>query len=403
MGKAITIPFVFNTIRTNENTYTVVYRLVSGVGPETIELSPIDRSLENSTPITSGFKSNGEILKANTDYRLTVRCKGAKGADKLYSNYNGITGTGGKGGFVQGTFTLRKGDSIYISTDRWGAVFRGKRESWFYTIMIGGQGGGEGQSCDGGDAGIFASNGSNHPAGNSGGGSGGRTFGWTSGSGGGGGFGGGEPHGRVSGGSGKNFSGGAGAVGGDGVGGDGGRGYYGGGGGGSGFDYGSQYGGQFGGGGGGGSSYLGGIPANKGYGEAIILTDTSHGTHDDIDSSVEIVSANLYVDDVSEVNLNQELEYDISTDTVYRLEYVSIQSSAGGIVSYRPDLEETTSSVSILKNTLNSSDTINIAQVGNQIQIDDGAIIFEPDISPEFTGEHPGIIFENNGLSFNVP
>ena len=270
--------------------------------------------------------------------------------------------------------------------------------------MVGAQGGGEGQSCNGGDAGLpSGQSGSNHPAGNSGGGSGGRTFGWTSGSGGGGGFGGGEPRGRVSGKSGSAFSGGKGADGGDGDGGDGGRGYYGGGGGGSGWDYGSDYGGQFGGGGGGGSSYLGGIPANKGYGEAIILTDISHGTHDDINSSVEIVSANLYVDDVSEVNLNQELEYDISTDTVYRLEYVSIQSSAGGIVSYRPDLEETTSSVSILKNTLNRSDTINITQVGNQIQIDDGGIIFEPDISPEFTGEHPGIIFENNGLSFNVP
>ena len=202
------------------------------------------------------------LTASGFDYNITVRLRG-----------NTPGGNGGDGGFVQGTFTVREGESYRLHYDnRYSAVFYGTGTQPNNCVMLAAEGGYQGiprsQSGAGGGPRPSEPDGGNsgYPSGATGqnlntsyGGTGGSTSGYRSGSGGNGGNAGGDLS-ASSGGNGGFFSAGAGGYGTDGNGGNGGFGYYGGGGGGGGWDQDINEGGYFGAGGGGGSSYFGGLP-----------------------------------------------------------------------------------------------------------------------------------------------
>ena len=216
------------------------------------------------------------------DYNVTIRLRG-----------NTPGGNGGDGGYVQGTFTVRDGQTYRLHYDtRYAAVFYGTGTSGNNCVMLAAEGGYQGNprsesgagglprpsEPDGGNAGYPAgANGANLNT--SYGGTGGSTSGYRSGSGGNGGGAGGDLS-ASNGGNGGFFSAGAGGGGVDGTGGNGGFGYFGGGGGGGGWDQDVNEGGYFGGGGGGGSSYFGGLPSpssNSNSPAEVVVTNTSYG------------------------------------------------------------------------------------------------------------------------------
>ena len=222
------------------------------------------------------------LTASGFDYNITVRLRG-----------NTPGGNGGDGGYVQGTFTVRDGESYRLHYDnRYSAVFYGTGTSGNNCVMLAAEGGYQGNprsqsgagglprpsEPDGGNAGYPAgANGDNLNT--SYGGTGGLTSGYRSGSGGNGGNAGGDLS-ASSGGNGGFFSAGAGGGGVDGNGGNGGFGYFGGGGGGGGWDQDVNEGGYFGGGGGGGSSYFGGLPdpsSDSNSPAEVIVTNTSYG------------------------------------------------------------------------------------------------------------------------------
>lgn len=216
------------------------------------------------------------------DYNVTIRLRG-----------NSPGGNGGDGGYVQGTFTVRDGQTYRLHYDtRYAAVFYGTGTSGNNCVMLAAEGGYQGNprsesgagglprpsEPDGGNAG-YPSGASGSNLNTSYGGTGGSTSGYRSGSGGNGGGAGGDLS-ASSGGNGGFFSAGGGGGGVDGNGGAGGFGYYGGGGGGGGWDQDVNEGGYFGGGGGGGSSYFGGLPSpssNSNSPAEVVVTNTSYG------------------------------------------------------------------------------------------------------------------------------
>lgn len=186
------------------------------------------------------------------DYDVVVKCRGGSPS--------------GTGAYVQGTIRMTSGNIYQLYYDaNYAAVFFGTSVDGNKCIMLGAQGGNQGNGVyggvgAGGNAGYpSGSSGSNQNA--SGGGGGGTTSGYRSGSGGGGGYpGASDGYTGAPGTNGGFLSAGYGGSGVDGNGGKGGMGYYGGGGGGGGWDLEYNAGGEFGGGGGGGSSYYGGLP-----------------------------------------------------------------------------------------------------------------------------------------------
>ena len=248
--------------------------IASGTSTNITSLSSATTLSEPSFLVASGF-----------DYNVTIRLRG-----------NTPPGVGGDGGYVQGTFTAKAGQSYRLHYDtRYSAVFYGTSETANNCIMLAAEGGYEGvprselsggghpprpSNTPGGDAG--------YPAGAIGsnlntsyGGTGGTTSGYRSGTGGQGGSPGSSGgYSGSAGGAGGFFSAGAGGSGIDGDGGHGGFGYYGGGGGGGGWDLNYDAGGYFGGGGGGGSSYFGGLPSpslDSNSPAEVTVTGTSYG------------------------------------------------------------------------------------------------------------------------------
>ena len=248
----------------------------------------------NLTGVNSGTQTNISNLSSTTtlsepsyiaaigkNYSVTVRLRG-----------NTPSGSGGSGGYVQGTFTVSAGQTYRLHYDsRYAAVFLGTGTSGNKCVMLAAEGGYEGNPStqtypsphpsppsskpSGGNAG-YPSGSDGAVLNNSGGGTGATTSGYMSGAGGtGGAAGGGGGYSGSAGTAGGFFSAGSGGSGVDGSGGAGGFGYYGGGGGGGGWDGGYTAGGYFGGGGGGGSSYHGGLPSSSGT--EVIVTNTSAG------------------------------------------------------------------------------------------------------------------------------
>ena len=240
----------------------------------------------SSLSTTTTLSEPTYLTAVGSDYNITVRLRG-----------NTPPGNGGDGGYVQGTFTVRAGESYKLHYDnRYSAVFYGTGTQANNCVMLAAEGGYQGnpstqtypsphpsppQPPDGGNAGYPSGN-SGTNLNNSGGGGGATTSGYRSGSGGtGGAAGGGGGYTGGAGTAGGFFSTGNGGSGIDGSGGSGGFGYYGGGGGGGGWDGGYVAGGYFGGGGGGGSSYYGGLPSPSVDSHSpaeVSVTNTSHGT-----------------------------------------------------------------------------------------------------------------------------
>ena len=186
------------------------------------------------------------------DYDVVIKCRGGSPS--------------GTGAYVQGTIHMTSGNIYKLYYDaNYAAVFFGTSVDGNKCIMLGAQGGFQGNGVYGG---VGAGGNAGYPSGNSGsnlnasgGGGGGTTTGYRSGSGGGGGYAGASD--GYTGSPGTNggfFQSGRKGRGVDGNGGNGGMGYFGGGGGGGGWDLEYNAGGEFGGGGGGGSSYYGGLP-----------------------------------------------------------------------------------------------------------------------------------------------
>ena len=219
------------------------------------------------------------------DYNVTVRLRGGT-----------PPGVGGDGGYVQGTFTAKAGQSYNLFYDsRYAALFYGTGTNGNNCIMLAAEGGYEGVPRSELSGGGHPARPSNTPGGNAGypngsvgsnlnnsyGGTGGIVNGYKSGQGGNG----GQPgssggYTGSAGSSGGFFQSGAGGGGIDGDGGDGGFGYYGGGGGGGGWDLNYDAGGYFGGGGGGGASYIGGLPTpaqNANSPAEVTVSNTSYG------------------------------------------------------------------------------------------------------------------------------
>tara|TARA_Y100000289_G_scaffold24079_1_gene23438 strand:+ start:2048 stop:6436 length:4389 start_codon:yes stop_codon:yes gene_type:complete len=246
--------------------------IASGTSTNITNLSSTNTLSEPSFLVASGF-----------DYNVTIRLRG-----------NTPPGVGGDGGYVQGTFTAKAGQSYRLHYDtRYSAVFYGTSETANNCIMLAAEGGYEGVPRSELSGGGHPSRPSNTPGGDAGypggaignnlntsyGGTGGSTSGYRSGSGGNGGSAGGDLS-AGAGSAGGFFSAGAGGSGIDGDGGHGGFGYYGGGGGGGGWDNGFVQGGYFGGGGGGGSSYFGGLPSPSTDPKSpaeVTVTGTSYG------------------------------------------------------------------------------------------------------------------------------
>ena len=234
---------------------------------------------------TRSISEPAYLTATGANYIITVRLRG-----------NTPPGNGGVGGYVQGTFTAKVGQTYNLHYDtRYSAVFYGTGTDGNNCIMLAAEGGYEGRPSfstydpphpprpsepRGGNAGYpYGSYGSS--LNNSGGGSGASTSGYRSGSPGRGGYaGGGGGYSGNAGTDGGFFTAGNGGWGVDGFGGNGGFGYYGGGGGGGGWDGGYAAGGYFGGGGGGGSSYIGGLPrpsVDSNSPAEVVVTNTSYG------------------------------------------------------------------------------------------------------------------------------
>ena len=206
------------------------------------------------------------------DYDVVIKCRGGSPS--------------GTGAYVQGTIRMTSGNIYRLHYDAYyAAVFFGTSVDGNKCIMLGAQGGNQGNGVYGG---VGAGGNAGYPSGNagsnlnaSGGGGGGTTSGYRSGSGGGGGYpGASDGYSGSPGTNGGFFSAGRGGNGVDGNGGRGGMGYYGGGGGGGGWDLEYNAGGEFGGGGGGGSSYYGGLPkpSINSYSPAeVVVSNTSAG------------------------------------------------------------------------------------------------------------------------------
>lgn len=219
------------------------------------------------------------------DYDVVVKCRGGSPS--------------GTGGFVQGTIRMTSGNIYRLYYDaNYAAVFFGTSVDGNKCIMLGAEGGHQGNGVYGG---VGAGGNAGYPSGSSGsnlnasgGGGGGTTalyraggvnstylMSYKLGTGGGGGYPGASDGYTGSPGTNGGFlSAGYGGSGVDGNGGRGGMGYYGGGGGGGGWDLEYNAGGEFGGGGGGGSSYHGGLPkpSINSYSPAeVVVTNTSDG------------------------------------------------------------------------------------------------------------------------------
>ncbi len=247
-------------------------------------------SSSNTTDIsalssTLTLTENVLLSPLDGDYDVVVKCRGGSPS--------------GTGAYVQGTIHMTSGNIYMLYYDaNYAAVFFGTSVDGNKCIMLGAQGGHQGNGVyggvgPGGNAGYpSGSSGSNLNA--SGGGGGGTTalyragtfnatylMSYKLGSGGGGGYpGASDGYSGAPGTSGGFFSAGSGGGGVDGSGGNGGMGYYGGGGGGGGWDLEYNAGGEFGGGGGGGSSYHGGLPkpSINSYSPAeVVVSNTSEG------------------------------------------------------------------------------------------------------------------------------
>ena len=203
-----------------------------------------------SSPLT--LTENVLLSPLDGDYDVVVKCRGGSPS--------------GTGAYVQGTIRMTSGNIYRLYYDeKIAAVFFGTAKKSNKCIMLGAQGGYQGNGVYGG---IGPGGNAGYPSGNSGsnlnasgGGGGGTTTGYRSGSGGGGGYAGAsDGYTGSPGTAGSFFKNGRKGRGVDGNGGNGGMGYFGGGGGGGGWDLEYNAGGEFGGGGGGGSSYYGGLP-----------------------------------------------------------------------------------------------------------------------------------------------
>ena len=400
--KPTSLPFEF-TAKTTSNVYSLVYKLLSGFGPDNITFDPTAVQAPTSGQIQNGtyIPDKGTIVP-DIDYEVVVECKGKRGE-----------GNGGNGGIVRATFTMKKGQTYKARVGNVGAIFYGDSENVNNCILLAAEGGQEGKPADfgdyfgtdhprspnphprGGDAG-YPTGSAGENLNNSTGGGGGFTnnqvqLGYKNGTGGAGGVAGfSGPYSGNAGQAGGVFRAGAGGWGADGSGGRGGEGYYGGGGGGGGWDKGYDAGGYFGGGGGGGSSYLGGLPPTS-YSAAVpaevVVTNATHSTGTQENSSVQIISATPLAPDAATVG--QIINVNISPDSIYKLDYLTISSGisdgAGGLTRKKlyPSRTDSLSSDPYIK------------KVGTSLDIANGAMTIEVDNTAGF--------FSDTGNSFNVP